>query len=169
MFFWQTVNVCLFNTKWFSHYQKWYFTVNVKGKKNIETDYDQCRKKPRTWLMTSYFPVIFLLPCYNETAAITTLHALNKMSENANSAVSIPNILIEVWLQLSQGISSQHCHGFLCCCIFLTYRRIKHFFIVSHENYWFLSIHGFNSIFTWNYLLLEKQTITMKMKKYDKY
>lgn len=46
--------------------------------------------------MMSYFPVIFLLPCYNETAAITTLHALNKMSENVNSAVSIPDILTEV-------------------------------------------------------------------------
>lgn len=46
--------------------------------------------------MMSYFPVIFLLPCYNETAAITTLHALNKMSENVNSTVSIPDILTEV-------------------------------------------------------------------------
>lgn len=70
--------------------------MNVKGKKNIETDYDQCTKPPRTRLMMSYFPVIFLLPRYNETAAITTLPALNKMSENANSAVSIPNILVEV-------------------------------------------------------------------------
>lgn len=70
--------------------------MNVKGKKNIETDYDQCTKPPRTRLMMSYFPVIFLLPRYNETAAITTLPALNKMSENANSAASVPNILVEV-------------------------------------------------------------------------
>lgn len=51
--------------------------------------------------MISYFPVIFLLPYYNETAVITTLHALNKMSENVNTTVSTPNILVEVWLQLS--------------------------------------------------------------------
>lgn len=51
--------------------------------------------------MISYFPVIFLLPYYNETAVTTTLHALNKMSENVNTTVSIPDILVEVWLQLS--------------------------------------------------------------------
>lgn len=75
--------------------------MNVKEKKNIETDYDQCTKKARTCLMISYFPVIFLLPYYNETAVTTTLHALNKMSENVNTTVSIPDILVEVWLQLS--------------------------------------------------------------------
>ena len=67
-----------------------------KGKRILKQTMASAQPPPRTWLMMSYFPVIFLLPCYNETAAITTLHELNKMSENANSAVSIPDILIEV-------------------------------------------------------------------------
>lgn len=67
-----------------------------KGKRILKQTMTSAQKKSRTWLMMSYFPVIFLLPCYNETAAITTLHALNKMSENVNSTVSIPDILTEV-------------------------------------------------------------------------
>lgn len=45
MFLWQTADVYPLNTKQFSHYQKWYFAVDVKEKKNIKTHYDQCTKK----------------------------------------------------------------------------------------------------------------------------
>lgn len=72
-----------------------------KRKRILKHTMTSAQKKARTRLMISYFPVIFLLPYYNETAVITTLHALNKMSENVNTTVSTPDILVEVWLQLS--------------------------------------------------------------------